>query len=533
VPVPKWFVIARNEYRVRTSAIRSIRPYLPILAILALIVYVGFIAPAIVGLFIDDFVTFILSQIAIASVQIILITMFVYLMLLPIVDALRAEQTKQIEIFLKAPVKSSDALLGEFLGAMPSYAVMVALIAGFFVAALNPLGLDLVQAAMVIAIFVLIFFSALWIGTVIAAVLRTRLANLARGRDIGRALAVVIVIPLIAVMYAFMGGGLQKALADPGTSEMVRAVLGFLPSSWGAEIIISFANSPGNISAVLFETLTRFGGLVVFFVGSLWLGSKAADRAYSLEPMTFAASRVKPDGLFYKTIGHLGGGGSLGSLLVSVFKDYARRLENLSWIAYSIGVTAMIVIFLHEPVMTPGEPLLVLSEMVIPLLTAFTVGMASPGRETLFLYRKSPNGVSRFTYARLLVGCLVTVPIAATMTAIWTILVPQVTLYSLLANVMLASLRTIANVAFVLGLALLVPVFAKESRARAIGAAIYVQVIVFVTIGLEIVLSSWKLFPNLDPYTSLVYSDLLITAIILSAGLALLYLGRSRMNSIE
>jgi len=231
VPTPKWLVVARNEYRIRTSKIRKIRRYFPILVIGLLAVYVAFIAPAVVNLFIDDFQRLILSQAAEAMVPILLFMIFIYFIMIPITETLREEQTGQLEIFLAAPIKPSDILLGEFLGEMPFYAIFVTVITSFFTAVLNPLGLDIVQTAIIIIIFVVTFLSAFWIGTVIAAILRTKLGKTARGRDIGRALAMIIALPMVALIYAVMYGGLLDALADPGTSGMVRAILGLLPSS--------------------------------------------------------------------------------------------------------------------------------------------------------------------------------------------------------------------------------------------------------------------------------------------------------------
>ena len=349
VQVPKWLVVARNEYRIHTSRIRKIRPYFPILIIGLLAVYVTFIAPNFVSLFIDDFLAFILSQAAVAMVQIILFMFFFYLILLPVSDTLREVQTGQLEIFLAAPVRPSDVLLGEFMGRMPFYGIAIAVITGTFTALLSPLGLDLVQNAMIISVFAVTFLSALWIGTVIAAILRTRLGKTARGKDIGRALSLIIALPMIAMIYAIMGGGLIEALVDPATSGTVRAVLSLLPSSWGAEIFVGFAANPGNIGAVGFETLTRFGGLLAFFVAVLWLGTKTANRAYSLESVSFVTSSAKPDGVFYKSVKYLGGGGSFGTLLVSVFKDYGRRLENLSKILYMVGLIVIMNLFLITP----------------------------------------------------------------------------------------------------------------------------------------------------------------------------------------
>lgn len=538
MPAPKWLVVARNEYRILTSSIRKIRRYFPYLVLGLLAVYVLFIAPAVVSLFIDDFLNFVISVAAVPMVQIILFMFFFYLMLFPISDTLREVKTEQLEIFLVAPVKPSDVLLGEFLGKMPFYAIAITVITGTFTALLIPLGLDLVQNAIIILVFIITFLSATWIGTVIAAILRTKLGKTVRGKDIGRALSIIIVLPGIAVMYAIIGGGLTKALIDPTTSGTVRAILGLLPSSWGAEIFVGFASNPGNISAVGLETLMHFGGLIAFFIAVLWLGAKAANRAYSLESTTFTASKVKPDGFFYKTIRRLGGGGSSGIILKSIFKDYGRRLENLSWIVYVVGLIAMISIFLSDPFSSPRDPLVILSLMSIPLLTGFVVGTVSRGKAILFLYRKTPNGVGRFLKARLLQGWLVTVPIAAGIMAVSTVLVPQVTLFSLLLNMIWGSLRTMASVAFLLGLALLIPIFAEESRERTLGIIVNLQIVLFTTIGLEVSFSRFglsfgNLFSNLDPFAGLLLDHMLQTAIIWLAGIVFVYLGKRKLSKIE
>jgi len=538
VPARKWLVVARNEYRLHTSSIRRIRPYFLYLIMGLLAVYVGFIAPAVISPFIDDFLAFIITQAAAPMVQIMLFMFFFYILVFPISETLREVQTGQIEIFLAAPIKPSDVLLGEFLGAMPFYAIAITVITGSFTALLTPLGLDMVQIAIIIIIFVVTLLSAFWIGIVISAILRTKLGKSTRGKDAGRALSVVIVLPMIALMYAILGGSLLEALIDPGTSEMVRAILGLLPSSWGAEVFISFASNPGNIFAVGFETLTRFGGLIAFFVVVLWLGSKAANRAYSLEPTIFTSSRAKPDGFFYKTIRSVGGGGSFGTLLTSIFKDYGRRLENLSWIAYAVGLVAMIGIFFSDPTSGPEDPLVSLSMLGIPLLAGFVVGTVSRGKTSFFIYMKSPSGVGRFVKARLLQGCLVAVPISAMVIAASTILVPHVSLTSLLINIIWASLRTVAAVAFLLGLALVIPVFSEESRERNLGIVINLMIAVFATIGLDIGfsrlgLSLEKIIPNLDPLTGLLGDHLLQTAIFSVVGIMLLYIGTKKLSRIE
>jgi hypothetical protein len=175
--------------------------------------------------------------------------------------------------------------------------------------------------------------------------------------------------------------------------------------------------------------------------------------------------------------------------------------------------------------------------MAIPFLAAFVVGTVGRGRDTIFIYKKSPSGMVKFVKARLLQGWLVAVPIAAALTAASTILVPQMTLTSLLINTIWGSLRALASVTLVLGLALINPIFAEGSRERNLGIVINLMVIIFVTIGLDITLHIYlgfsKILPNLDRLTSLLYDQLLLTAILLLAGIALLYIGTRKLSRIE
>jgi len=92
--VPKWLVVARNEYRIHLSRIRKIRPYFPYLAIGLLAIYVAFIAPSFVSVFIGDFFSLFPPQAALAMIvavmQIMLFTVFFYFIILPITYTLKS-----------------------------------------------------------------------------------------------------------------------------------------------------------------------------------------------------------------------------------------------------------------------------------------------------------------------------------------------------------------------------------------------------------------------------------------------------------
>jgi hypothetical protein len=491
-----------------------------------LTVYVVFIAPAVINFFIDDFIAFILSQVALIMIPILMFLFFFYLIILPITYTLQSMQAGQVEIFLAAPITPSEVLLGEFLGVMPFYAIAIAIIAGFFTAALSPLGLDILQIGLTVIIFVVTLLSALWIGTVIAAVVRTRFAASARGRDIGKALSLVLALPMVAVMYAIMGGGLLEALANSGTSGMVKVILGLLPSSWGADLILSFASNPGNIRAIGFKILTHFGGLLVFFVSVLWLGMKVASHAYSIEPTTFTASMVKSDGFFYRGVKYLGGGESFGTLLISVFKDYSRRLENLSRIAYILAVFIMVNVFFVRGFTDP-EGSLIMAQFLFPFLAVFMVGqVALYGKEGLFIYKQTPSGVERFVKAKLVQGWLMAVPIGAVITILSLILTPQASFISFLTYIVLIILLIAANVALALGLAFLKPQFSDNARDQMGSLMLNANVAMFASIGVFI---GSMVILDLGIFNTLLMQNTMIWLL----GMIFLYFGKRKLNRIE
>jgi hypothetical protein len=333
---------------VSTSRFREYRSYLPYVLIGGLALWVFVITPMIVNSFIDEIQAMILSQVAVVMIQFFLTYFFLLFLTFPIASTLQDIKTDQLGLLLSSPVKSSDLLIGEFLGKSPFYATFAVIVGGLFTAALVPLNLDVVQILIVISIFVITFFSALWIGNIIAVVFRSFLMKSARGRDIGRGLAVLIILPVVAVLYGFIGGYLE-ALKDPVTGKLVQDILTFVPSAWGAEVIVEFARNPGDLFAVDPFAFIQLGGLLGFFLGSVYFGGKLANRAYNMEPSTFSAATAKPDGIFYSSIRRLGVTQSFGTLLSSGFKNYLRNARNISWAVYAIGLTAIVSIFLMAP----------------------------------------------------------------------------------------------------------------------------------------------------------------------------------------
>jgi len=454
-------MIARNEYRLITSGFRKYRLHFPFIMAVIIGLVIFYAVPMMVDHFASTLVSYFLSIAAVAMVNLTLFMFFFMFMTFPISYALKEIETGELEIVCKAPVRPADVMLGKFMGQLPFYAIAFALITGIFVALMDPLGIDAVQKTLIVVVFVMVLLSGLWIGTVIAGAARTKLGRSARGRDIGNALSLIIVLPGIALMYGIMGGNLGQMLSDPDASGTVNTILSWLPSTWGGDLTMDLVTHPGNTSDVWIGTLARMGGVLLFFAASLYIGFKAAERTYSLEFEGFGSSESAKDGGFYRGIHRLGGGGSSGTILVSIFKDYGRRMQNISKIIYIIALIMMMAFLLvdFDDVLGP----MMMANIIFAMLAGFVVGEVTlRGKETLFIYRKAPGGVGKLIKGRLIQGFIISIPVAVCLICI--ILYPtgisplMILVYSMYAGALVS-----AYVLFALGWSFIIPAYSEKS----------------------------------------------------------------------
>jgi len=470
----KWLVLAKNGYLLRTSSFGRMRYAVPFLIGVPIVVAVFVIIPWIADFFLDELEVFFLSSAAVTFIQIILFTIFILFLTFPISFSLNSGQEEHYEVLLSAPLKPKDVILGKFVGDMPFYSVAVVVASSLFVALLLPLGLGLVQAVMIMGIFLLTFFSALWIGVLLAAMIRSKIGSSARGKDLGKALSMTVALPMVGLMYAIMSGMVYSALLDSGSKGPLAFALDLLPSSWGADVIVSFALNPGGASGMSVEEPLRFVAMIIFFVGALWVGTKLADRAYSLESQSLSSNLARPEGQFYRTVRTVSGGGSFGSLVVSVFKDYGRRLENISKVVYIIGLMLLVTFFFGGAEDVGGGFIMLF--FLLPFLSGFIVGEVTVrGKENLFIYRKAPRGEARLVRARIVQSMIVMIPLTVIASAISLTTVPGLGTGPALVMVLYMIALSASLIVFSLGLFLMFPVF-SEKPADMMGNVIILSV---------------------------------------------------------
>ena len=522
--------IAKTEYRVSTSRIRELRPYLPYIITIGLTLYTLFIAPSIIDMFVDELHEVLLSAVAVAIIDVLFFVFFVIFASFPVAATLQDIKTGHLEIYLSSPIKPGVILIGEFFGKIPFYATFAAIIGGTFTAALFSLGLDIFQIMVIIMVFILLFLTAFWVGNLIAVSLRLFLMKSSRGRDIGKGLVIIVILPVVAMIYILIGG-YYEALKDPHTAKILKDLFGFFPWGWSSEIIVAFAQNPGNILATDFTSFLQFGALVTLFCGSLLIGGVVANRVYNLEPTSFSASKSKSNSFFYNTIKKIGGGGSFGLLLSLSFKTYFRKAKNIAWIIYSVGLIVVMNVFLSRP--DEPESAFVTSLFMGPLLAAFVASdITLQGKENLLLYKQTPLYTTKYLKVKLVQYYLTILPIVFVVELFINSFVPNLTLESLFLNLILTLLIAGAAITATLGLFLVNPAYHDKAGEFMIN----IQVIVFfVMIPFFILLISldrilWDLFAIVDA----LYPVAVIFSVLQYVfGLILLLFGLRKLSKME
>ena len=182
----------------------------------------------------------------------------------------------------------------------------------------------------------------------------------------------------------------------------------------------------------------------------------------------------------------------------------------------------------------PMSPLFLsmMAQFLFPVLVVMINGEVTVrGKESLFMFRKTPFGETKFIKALLVKGWLIAIPIAGAMIAVLTALSPQMTLTSVLTNAGFMISYVAAYTVFVLGLFLLNPAFSTKSGKLGMNVIISI----FMSIGLFAVtlISLTSIGVRIEDFEGMLYVYLLQTGLIWSVSAAILYLGKMRLSRIE
>ncbi|MFX1560443.1 MAG: hypothetical protein ACFFBL_07630 [Promethearchaeota archaeon] len=427
--VRTWLAIAKAEFQVLSSSMRRNRKlFIGILYAFAL-VWATVLAPmiynAILGaLFPMHVLRPMLMVIFPGLMRTVGLFLFLVLLLFPLSYALQEIKIGQWEIFLSNNVRTRDIMAGTFLGKIGLYGLIIVFLAPILVTPfMLAFEVSIIGQLLVYSTVVLLAMGSIWVSNFLTAVVQARLGDSSRGNDIAKALAMVVAIIVIIPMYGLM-------FFLPTLSELMgmNAFL-ILPSTWFADLISWLAITFNGIgltgsqilgfSAVLqLDMLITSGLVIAFILGSVGLALGTADRIFTIEAgvRTEVVTTVGKENIILRGVRKINSG-PFGSLMVTNFKDFLRKAQNLSKIGYGL----VLAIIMPVIMMAMDIEYLQFKELFMMLIVMMSLIGAMPfagtgfleSKDQLWIIQSAPSGASRYVKSRIASQALIGVPLAA------------------------------------------------------------------------------------------------------------------------
>ncbi|MFX1275265.1 MAG: hypothetical protein ACFFBP_16385 [Promethearchaeota archaeon] len=401
-----WIPIAKNEIRIRTSALRNYRKMFFLGLYGFLTIWAFILAPLLFDAFmpqlasIEEISSIFLPMIGVI-IEFLMMMFFLILLMYPMNIVYRKTEIGFKETLLASPTTAGDIFMGEFMGKMPIYLIAVLIFAPIVVGLVNPIiSLTFIQQVIIYTcIFGLVFLGNL-MGTIMASWIEHRISKSEKARDMGKALIMVLTIVMIIIMYSLMFF-FQFLFENPG----LRNWLNLYPSLWFSNII-QFTIEPSLIETYVLDIWTSSLLAVIVPLVILYIAYKKASSFYSLEGSVEKESAIiKEENLFYRFM-RIVSGRKWGGLIVTQYKQLLRKKENIARMAFSIGLVGFMGWFMGSTMddifgLTLGTTLLTtLGGAVFSIMVGHLIFIDS--KDLVWVYKRSPRGINSLVYSYFL-----------------------------------------------------------------------------------------------------------------------------------
>ena len=454
----QWLAIAKAEYLVLSASMRSHRRvYLGILASLAFI-WAAIIAPIMIGGFINlllpiEVLQPLLQVMFPGLMRTIALFLWIVLLLFPLSYALQEIKIGQWEIFLSSNVRTRDIMAGTFLGKIPLFGLIVIFLSPLLI---TPLVLafevNIIGQVLIYGVITLLSLGTIWFSNFITSIVQARLGDSSRGNDIAKALAMVVAVIVIIPMYGLM-------FFLPTMTEMMGmdAFL-ILPSTWFADAMSWFAVTFNGVgltgsqvigfgSILQLDMLTSTALMSGFVLLTIGLALGMADRVFTIEAgvRTEVVTTVGKENIILRGVRRLAPG-SFGSLMVTHFKDFLRKAQNLSKIFYGVVLATIMPVIIMS--MEIGDEAFQLGDMFIVVVAMMALVGAMPfagagfleSKNQLWIIQGTPSGASRYVKSRIVTQAMIGIVLIIIPTVVLNLLIEM----TLLETIMLTGLGYMA-----------------------------------------------------------------------------------------
>lgn len=408
-----WKIIVKHEIRLKTYRYRKNRKSFLII-IYTIFLYWGFyLGPNLFDIIISKIAQDMPSEYVSFSVKFIeyfLTSFFLIILIYPLYNLYRKAEIGHSEVLLASPIRPGDIFLGEFLGKLIFYFLLILGMGPVIISLLNQIKtLNILQYFMIYSsLFMLLAFSFL-IGLIIANLLEHKMTKSKIAKDLGKSFLLLLSFIVIAMFY-IMRFLFDLILSNP----MYKIWLIYYPSFWYSNIIL-YAIDP---SLNLFNSLSNYLFVVAnFSLGIiipsllLYFSYKNADHFYTLEGRAENEIFIsKKERGFYKLIRNITPHRWRG-LIITQFKQFFRKKENLFKIIYIwalISVIGVIIIYSLENPSIARYDILNLKLLIIiivswvgGLLYGVLMGLHIfiDSKQLLFQYKSTTRGIKALVFS--------------------------------------------------------------------------------------------------------------------------------------
>ena len=399
-----WKAIAKNEIKLRTSRFRSHRKLFFIILYSLLFIWAFIGAPMLFDLFMPTLATdysSVFTEVVALLIESLMMVMFLVLVMYPLNNVYREDETSTKESLLTTPVKANDIFLGEFLGKSPIYTMAILIFVPIVIGMINPIiDMNIYQYLILYgSAFVLVYFANL-VGSILASWIEHKISKNERARDLGKALIWVFTILMVVIMYAVIFF-LNFLLAHPE----LKIWLIFYPSFWYSNLIL-FSIDPLLLDPFILNIWMNILLSISIPLVVLYLSYKKAGSFYSFEGGSGKSSKTvtKNENRFFGALRILLG--SWGGLTVIQLKRFFRKKANIARIAYVVGLLGFI-----SWMMTRMGGDFFGSMFVTTIIIAIGGAMNSimlghlgfvDSKDLIWVYKRSPRGIKSLVYSYLL-----------------------------------------------------------------------------------------------------------------------------------
>jgi hypothetical protein len=350
--------------------------------------------------------------------------LWLILLLFPLSLALQEIKIGQWEIFLSNNVRTRDIMAGTFIGKMGLYGLIIIALAPLLITPfMLAFEVSIIGQILVYGVVTLLALGTIWFSNFLTSVIQARLGDSSRGNDIAKALAMVVAIVVIIPMYGLM-------FFLPTLSELMgmNAFL-ILPSTWFADLISWLAiifNGIGLTGSQIlgFSTVLQLDMLVTsalvfcFVLGTVGIALGTADRVFTIEAgvRTEVVTTVGRENIILRGVRRINSG-PFGSLMVTNFKDFLRKAQNLSKIGYGL----ILAIIMPVIMMSMDIEYLQFNDLFMMLIVMMSLIGALPfagtgfleSKDQLWIIQGAPSGASRYVKSRIVSQAIIGIPLAA------------------------------------------------------------------------------------------------------------------------